>query len=126
MIVLRNNEPTKVVNIVVPPASSGKNPVRLDDCFGDYPEYNIEKISEIEYQIALAVPGLTREQIRVEFQNNKLNISGSSALQTNTEMVYQGIPLYAFHRTFHIDDSFTVHDARLKDGLLLIDILRYS
>jgi hypothetical protein len=54
----------------------------------------------------------------------KLVVSGEKAEPEGKEYLYQGIPMVAFERRFNLADYVQVRDARMADGLLVIDLVR--
>ena len=59
---------------------------------GGYPPYNIERVSDDEYRITLAVAGFSESELDLEVHQNTLKITGSRA-EENGERSYlhQGI-----------------------------------
>jgi len=47
----------------------------------NYPPYNIEKLSEDRYQVALAVAGFTDNELDVTVEANQLTVSGRKLIQ---------------------------------------------
>lgn len=94
-----------------------------------FPPYNIEKTGEDSYQITLAVAGFGPEDLDIEVRDGQLNIVGKGADAPSEEgdtvtYLHRGIAKRAFERRFQLADHVEVRDADLKDGLLVIDLVR--
>jgi molecular chaperone IbpA len=93
-----------------------------------YPPYNIQHLSEDEYLIELAVAGFDDADLGIEVQKNILTISGRIVANAETEdapkFLYRGIAERAFERRFHLADHVEVSEARLRNGMLSIRLLR--
>jgi molecular chaperone IbpA len=91
-----------------------------------YPPYNIERLSEDEYRITMAVAGLAPEDISIEVKGNALTVSGKKAAkaETKSEFLHQGIASRAFERRFQLADHVLVHGADMENGLLHISLKR--
>lgn len=90
-----------------------------------YPPYNIEKLSDDDYQITMAVAGFTPEELDVTVQEGTLIISGRG--QDDTEgrkFLHRGIAKRAFERRFELADTIQVGNASFENGLLQIDLKR--
>jgi len=90
----------------------------------NYPPYNIEKLSEDRYQVALAVAGFTDNELDVTVEANQLTVSGKKADTADTDMLYRGIAHRPFMRRFSLADFMVVKDAKLSNGLLTIELER--
>ncbi|WND02904.1 Hsp20 family protein [Temperatibacter marinus] len=102
----------------------------LDTAFAEdggssYPPYNIEKISEDDYQISMAVAGFSPEELVVTVEENRLIIR-SESLPENSERSYlhRGIAKRAFDRQFNLAESIKVGDAAYENGLLVVNLKR--
>ncbi|MBL4639422.1 MAG: Hsp20 family protein [Kordiimonadaceae bacterium] len=96
-----------------------------NDSASTYPPYNIEKISEDDYQITMAVAGFAPEELNVTVQEGTLLISGR-ALDEEGErrFLHHGIAKRAFERNFELADTIQVGNAHYENGLLLVDLKR--
>lgn len=101
----------------------------------NYPPYNIEALSADDYKITIAVAGFAREEIEVSIDNGHLNVSGGYQETPATEedgvdeskypvMIHQGIAKRNFKRSFKLMDYVVVTNVSLKDGLLVINLMR--
>ena len=92
-----------------------------------YPPYNIERTSENDYRISVAVAGFTDADLSIETKENRLTIRGEK--QNNDEektgdVLYQGIAARTFERSFELADYVKVKGASLENGLLHVDLVR--
>ena len=91
----------------------------------NYPPFNIERRSQDAYRITLAVAGFRPEDIDITAQQNLLVIQGRKKEETaEAEFLHVGIANRGFERRFELADYVRVEDARLADGLLMIDLVR--
>jgi molecular chaperone IbpA len=90
-----------------------------------YPPYNIERVTENEYCITMAVAGFGKEDVEIEVKENTLSIRGEKK-KTDTErtFLHRGIASRAFERRFQLADHVEVSGADVKNGLLSVDLKR--
>ena len=92
---------------------------------GGYPPYNIEKADEDAYQITVAVAGFGPQDLDVEIRDDQLVIIGRGANDRDkVEYLHRGIARRAFERRFQLAEHVEVKAAGLKDGLLIVDLVR--
>ena len=91
-----------------------------------YPPYNIERVGDDEYRVAMAVAGFGQDDITVEVKQNTLTVTGKKADKTEQkgEFLHQGIAQRAFERRFQLADYVQVEGAELDHGLLHIALKR--
>ena len=92
-----------------------------------YPPYNIEKISEDEYHIEMAVAGFGMDDLDITVQDNSLIISGSKEKSDNKDgesYLYRGIATRNFTQEFKLADHIEVKNAALDNGMLSIHLVR--
>ena len=91
-----------------------------------YPPYNIERLSEDEYRITMAVAGFGPADVSIEVKGAALTVSGkkSEKPETKAEYLHQGIASRAFERRFQIADHVQVQSASLENGMLHISLKR--
>jgi molecular chaperone IbpA len=90
-----------------------------------FPPYNIEKTGEDAYQITLAVAGFGIHDLNMEIREGQLVIVGKGDNDgDDAEYLHRGIARRAFERRFQLADHVEVKGADLKDGLLVVDLLR--
>ncbi|GGD51969.1 Hsp20 family protein [Erythrobacter arachoides] len=91
----------------------------------NYPPFNIERRSEDAYRITLAVAGFAPRDLDITAQQNLLTVQGRKRdEEADGEMLHLGIANRGFERRFELADYVRVENADLKDGLLVIDLVR--
>ena len=92
-----------------------------------YPPYNIEKLSEDEYRITLAVAGFGEDDLNIELKDQGLTVTAKKR-ETNEDkgksFLYRGIAERGFERRFQLADHMKVTGANLENGLLHIELVR--
>lgn len=89
-----------------------------------YPPYNIERLSENDYRISVAVAGFDEAELSLEVKQNVLTISGKRSETDTTTYLHQGIAGRSFERRFQLADHVEVKGANLEHGLLHVDLVR--
>jgi molecular chaperone IbpA len=90
-----------------------------------YPPYNIEKLGDDHYRIALAVAGFGESDLTVTQEANVLTVTGSKAEEADKgSYLYRGIAGRSFTRQFSLADHVLVRGAKLSNGLLTIELER--
>ena len=90
----------------------------------NYPPFNLERVADDRYRITLAVAGFGRDEIEVTAQQNLLLVTGRKDKVDAAHFLHLGIATRSFERRFELADFVFVADARLNDGLLVIDLVR--
>lgn len=91
----------------------------------NYPPFNIERRDEDSFRITLAVAGFGEDDLDITAQQNLLVVQGKKREDHGEgEMLHLGIANRGFERRFELADFVRVDNADLKDGLLIIDLLR--
>jgi len=95
------------------------------DRSSSYPPYNIRKDGN-HFAIEIAVAGLTKNDINVEFADGILTVSydgpNTEIVNDKNEVVYQGIAQRAFKQQFTLSSDVVVQGADLINGLLTINL----
>ena len=92
----------------------------------NYPPFNIERTSENEYKVTIAVAGFKSEEIEITAQQNVLVVAGSKDAESNDnrDFLHMGIASRNFERRFQLADHIHVTAADMADGLLIIELVR--
>lgn len=90
----------------------------------NYPPYNIERLAEDRYQIALAIAGFAPGEISVTAEQNVVTIEGSKTEKNDRDYLYRGISARSFKRQFNLADYVQVKSAVFENGLLKIELIR--
>jgi len=92
---------------------------------GGFPPYNIRKTDDFKHVIELALAGFSKDEIEIVLTDGVLVIKSADLLsQTdpNEGLVHKGIAKRAFTRKFTLADDIEIKDAKLKNGLLEIEL----
>lgn len=90
----------------------------------NYPPYNIKKTGDNNYVIELAVAGFAKQDIEIEFADDKLIIKGNTKDDESSDFLFKGIAARNFTRTFVLDDQIEIKDAAMLNGMLKIALER--
>jgi len=97
----------------------------FDNQADTYPPYNIERLTENEYRITMAVAGFGKQDVQIDVKENTLSIRGEKKmLEKEPTFLHRGIASRAFERRFQLADHVEVRSADVKDGLLSVDLER--
>ena len=92
---------------------------------GGFPPYNIRKTDDFRHVIEIALAGFSKDEIEVVLTDGVLEIKSSDLPTTDKpkdDMIHKGIAKRAFTRKFTLADDIEVKDAKLENGLLVIDL----
>jgi len=92
---------------------------------GGFPPYNIRKTDDFKHVIELALAGFSKDEIEVVLTDGVLVIKSADLLSKtdpNEGLVHKGIAKRAFTRKFTLADDIEIKDAKLKNGLLEIEL----
>lgn len=90
-----------------------------------WPPYNIEKVSEDEYRITMAVAGFTPEEIELTQHDTTLLVSGQKKGQEGErQYLHRGIAGRTFRQTFNLAQHVKVMGAAMENGLLTVSLKR--
>ena len=90
-----------------------------------YPPYNIERVSENDYRISMAVAGFSEGDLDIEVKEHTLSIRGEKHVEhENSTYLHRGIAGRSFERRFQLADHVVVKGASLENGLLHVDLAR--
>lgn len=100
---------------------------KLDERAVAYPPYNIERLSDDEYRITMAVAGFKQEDLNITVQQNTLTVTGQIAEkeeEKDVTFLHRGIATRSFERRFSLAEHVKVNEAALADGLLTLRLVR--
>ena len=92
---------------------------------GGFPPYNIRKTGDFKHVIEVALAGFSKDEIEVVLTDGVLEIKSSELPATEKpkdDLIHKGIAKRAFTRKFTLADDIEVKDAKLENGLLVIDL----
>jgi molecular chaperone IbpA len=91
----------------------------------DWPPYNIEKKSENEYRITMAVAGFSPDEVELTQHGPELTVTGQKKPdESDREVLHRGLAIGNFKQVFKLADYVKVATASLDNGLLTIDLAR--
>ena len=92
---------------------------------GGFPPYNIRKTDDFRHVIEIALAGFSKDEIEVVLTDGVLVIKSADLLSDkdpNEGLVHKGITKRAFTRKFTLADDIEIKDAKLDNGLLVIEL----
>ena len=92
---------------------------------GGFPPYNIRKTDDFKHIIEIALAGFSKDEIEVVLTDGVLEIKSSELPTTDKpkdDLIHKGIAKRAFTRKFTLADDIEIKDAKLENGLLLINL----
>lgn len=89
----------------------------------NYPPYNIVQEDAENFCIELAVAGFGKKDIEITKEKTLLTIEGKLD-EDSKDFVHKGLASRAFKRSFTLADDVEVSGADLKDGILLVKLVR--
>jgi molecular chaperone IbpA len=102
----------------------GFDPEMFESVNTNYPRYNVVRTDEESVSVEVAVPGFTKEEVKVEQDGNKLQIKAKAIdwLEEGESYLHKGFSSKGFDRQFILGEFMEVDSVRLKDGILTINI----
>lgn len=91
---------------------------------GNYPPYNINKISDEHFVLEFAVAGFNQKGINISVEKDVLTVKGERQEDDGANYVYKGIAGRKFTRSFSLPEYFEVERASMTDGILYIDLYK--
>ena len=89
----------------------------------EYPPYNIERVSDDEYILEMAIAGFKRGDINISVEKNILKVQGASD-NKDANYVHKGLATRKFQKAFHLAEHMEVGSAKSEDGILKINLVR--
>lgn len=101
---------------------------RLAKSADGYPPYNIERMMQEdgceEFLISVAVAGFGPDDLEVTTEDNQIVVRGRQSDDADRQFLHRGIATRQFQRSFLLADGMTVESADLRDGMLIITVLK--
>ena len=90
-----------------------------------FPPYDIESTGEDRYSITLAVAGFEESELDIQVEHGVLSVRGKKGEEEDGKSyLYRGIANRSFERKFNLADYIEVRGAELKNGLLIISLVK--
>ncbi len=87
-----------------------------------FPIYNIKKKNN-KFKLMISLPGWKKDELEINLINEQLNIVGNNLKKENkNNFIYKGIIKNNFNINFSIPQNSKINMAKLKNGILSIDI----
>ena len=91
----------------------------------DWPPYNIEKKSENEYRISMALAGFSSDEVELTQHGPELTVTGQKkGEEDGPHFLHRGMANRNFKQLFKLADYVKVANASLENGLLSVDLVR--
>ena len=91
-----------------------------------FPPFNVEKVSENNYRIVMAVAGFSIDEIEITSESSTLKVSGSKKrVDTEISYIHRGIAERNFEQSFQLAEHVRVESAKCQNGLLIIECIRH-
>ncbi len=101
---------------------------RLTKAADGYPPYNIERTIDADgtetFLISIAVAGFGQDDLEVTCEDNQLLVRGRQKDDGTREFLHRGIAARQFQRSFLLADGVVVEQATLRNGMLVIAVVR--
>jgi HSP20 family molecular chaperone IbpA len=101
---------------------------RLTKGADGYPPYNIERLPEADgtetFIISIAVAGFSEADLELLVEDSQLVVRGRQKDDGTREFLHRGIAARQFQRSFLIAEGMLVRDAVLRNGMLVIAVVR--
>ena len=98
---------------------------RAEQSSPGYPPYDIEMLEENRYEISIAVAGFVEDDLDIHVERGVLTVRGKKAAdKQGRKFLHQGIANRAFERKFNLAEHVEVNNAKLRNGLLVIELKR--
>ena len=102
---------------------------RLAKSGDSYPPYNIERLPGADgtarsLRITLAVAGFAENDLEVTTEENQLVVRGRQEDDPERVYLHRGIAARQFQRIFLLAEGVEVREATLRNGMLIIAVVR--
>jgi HSP20 family molecular chaperone IbpA len=101
---------------------------RLAKASDGYPPYNIERTLDAggteKFLISIAVAGFSKGELDVIAEDNQLLVRGRQKDDPERQYLHRGIAARQFQRNFLLADGVVVKEAELRNGMLIVTLLR--
>ena len=105
-----------------------KDDAHTNDFYGAYPPVNITENKE-GYQVDLQVPGLSKEDFKINLENKVLTISAEKAAETkdeNQKQLRREFSFRSFKRSFTLNEQVDAEkiQAKYENGILKLQLAK--
>jgi molecular chaperone IbpA len=89
-----------------------------------FPPYDLEKISDTEYRLSMAVAGYSADNLEIVEHDGVLTITGKVQDDQARTYLHKGIAGRSFKRSFYLDQYVRVQNSHLENGVLTISFVK--
>ena len=89
-----------------------------------FPPYDLERISDTEYRLSMAVAGYSADNLEILEHDGVLSITGKVTPEESRTYLHKGIAGRSFKRSFYLDQYVYVKDSQLENGVLTINFVK--
>jgi molecular chaperone IbpA len=86
-----------------------------------FPPYDLEKISDTEFRLSMAVAGYSADNLEIVEHDGVLTITGKMDSDESRTYLHKGIAGRSFKRSFYLDQYVYVKSSSLNNGVLQIE-----
>jgi len=92
----------------------------------NWPPYNIERTSEDDYRITMALAGFSPDEIELVQKENTLFVGShkNTDQEQGAEVLHRGIATRSFRQSFDLAEHVKVVSANFQNGLLTVELKR--
>ena len=96
------------------------------DVTPNWPPYNVERTSEDDYRITMALAGFSPDEIEIVQKENTLLVAGhkNTEQEQAAEVLHRGIATRPFRQVFNLAQHVKVVNANFENGLLIVELKR--
>jgi molecular chaperone IbpA len=89
-----------------------------------FPPYDLEKISDTEYRLSMAVAGYSADNLDIMEHDGVLTITGKVSEDEARTYLHKGIAGRSFKRSFYLDQYVRVLNSHLANGVLTLSFVK--
>lgn len=89
-----------------------------------FPPYDLERVSDTEYRLSMAVAGYTSDNLEITEHEGVLTVQGKVDAEDGKTYLHKGIAGRSFKRSFYLDQHVRVKDSHLENGVLVINFVK--
>lgn len=91
-----------------------------DSTVGNYPPYNIVRVSDTETELEIALAGFSKDEIEVSTESGVLTVKTNRESVDGREYTHRGLAQRTFAKNWQLSDDVTVDEVTYVNGLLTL------
>lgn len=91
-----------------------------DSTAGNYPPYNIIRVSDTETELEIALAGFAKDEIEVSTESGVLTVKTNRESVDGREFTHRGLAQRTFAKNWQLSDDVTVDEVTYVNGLLTL------